>query len=202
MSNLNLPNRSGQNNPYTQILSEDFLINAEELEVKRTKAQPRKSAIWRFFALIEISTTQFYNGTPCWNWIGCKSNGYGQFKEDGRRGAKKTSPHQYSYKTFVGPIPDGMEPDHLCRNRGCGNPLHLEAVTHEENMRRMSEARTHCKNGHELTEENTYRKGNKRKCKTCNRETQKAFQAKNSGYEKKMNFDCRQRENQNDQITL
>lgn len=196
MSDLHSTGRSGSDNPYTEIISQDYLINADRQEVKRTKAKPRRSAIWRFFEKIEISQTRFYpaeNGTPCWEWTGCKANGYGQFKVDGRRGAKKSSPHQYAYEAFIGPIPEGMEPDHLCENRGCGNPLHLEAVTHEENMRRMSERRTHCKNGHELTEENTFRIGNQRKCKACNRENQRIFAARNPGYEKRMQFPCRQK---------
>jgi hypothetical protein len=175
MSALNSTGRSGSDNPYTKVLSEDYLVNADGQEVKRTKAQPRRSAIWRFFEKIEISTTRFYKGTPCWDWIGTKTNGYGQFRSDGRRGAKKSSPHQYAYEAFIGPMPEGMEPDHLCRNRGCGNPLHLEAVTHAENIRRRSETMTQCKAGHEFNEENTQYIGAKRKCRLCNRRRVQEF---------------------------
>lgn len=176
---------SGSGNPYTEILSESYLRNADGFEVKRTKAKPRRSPIWRFFEKIEISTTRFYNGTACWEWTGSKTNGYGQFRPDGRRGAKRSSPHQYAYEAFIGPIPEGMEPDHLCQNRSCGNPLHLEAVTHEENMRRVSKRRTHCKQGHELTEENTSYAGGLRRCKQCGRERVKAFYERNPGYNAK-----------------
>ncbi len=191
MSDVHSAYLSGSGNPHTEILSENFLRNADGFEVKRTKAKPRRSAIWRFFEKIEISEIRFYNGTPCWEWIGCKSNGYGQFKVDGRRGAKKSSPHQYAYDAFVGEMPEGCEVDHLCRNRGCANPLHLEAVSRAENMIRLSTRRTHCKQGHELTEENTYVSGNKRKCRQCNRNQVAAFLKRNPDYEKRMKFPCR-----------
>jgi len=129
MSLPNLPNRSGSSNPYTEIVSEDFLINADGFEVKRTKARPTRLAIIRFLEKITVSETRFFNGTPCWEWQGTKSNGYGQFRDDGRRGSKKSSPHQFSHIYFIGEIPEGMEPDHLCRNRGCGSPFHIEAVS-------------------------------------------------------------------------
>jgi hypothetical protein len=81
--------------------------------------------------------------------------------------------HRVAYEREVGTIPPGMELDHLCRNRACVNVLHLEPVTHAENMRRRSEAMTHCKNGHPRTPENTYpRKSGPGRlcCRPCNRE--------------------------------
>ena len=80
------------------------------------------------------------------------------------------SVHRLSYEAFKGPIPEGMHIDHLCRVRNCYNPEHLEAVTQAENNRRMGLVITHCKRGHEYTEENTiHRKGNngRRACRTC-----------------------------------
>ena len=80
--------------------------------------------------------------------------------------------HRFAYELLVGPIPDDLELDHLCRNTCCVNPEHLEAVTHLENMRRrhLREA-THCAQGHPYDEENTgWRDGGKhRYCKACNR---------------------------------
>jgi hypothetical protein len=89
----------------------------------------------------------------CWQWIGGrKAAGYGQFFVDG----KKVIAHRWSYLHFVGSIGDGNEIDHKCRNRSCVNPQHLESVTLLENRRRRNSAKTHCANGHEFTEQNTY----------------------------------------------
>jgi len=71
--------------------------------------------------------------TPCWIWqLGQFPNGYGQVGVDGR----KMGAHRFYYEREKGPIPEGLEPDHLCRNRDCVNPDHLEPVTHSENVRR------------------------------------------------------------------
>jgi hypothetical protein len=115
--------------------------------------------------------------TGCWLWTGSThKQGYGQLFVD-----KKyiTSAHRYSYELHKGPIPEGLEIDHLCRQRSCVNPAHLEAVTHAENIRRGETGSnfrnvTHCPQGHEYNEENTYiRKlktgGTARKCRMCER---------------------------------
>lgn len=194
MSNLHSPHRSGSGNPYTEVLSEDFLINADGFEVKRTKVKRGRPAITRFLEKIIVSETRFFEGTPCWEWQGCKSNGYGQFKKDGRRGAKKSSPHQFSHEYFIGPIPDAFEVDHRCRNRGCGSPFHLEAITLQENRKRRGEAQTECKNGHEFTEENTHiGKQGERRCRECGRNRVAAFYAANPGYNAKLCQDYQRR---------
>ncbi len=149
MSTSDSTNRSGKNNPYVEILSPNFLINADGQEVKRTKARSTRPAIIRFLEKIVVSESRFFEGTPCWEWQGCKSNGYGQFKKDGRRGSVKSSPHQFSHEYFIGPIPESFEVDHRCRNRGCGSPFHIEAVTLQENRIRRGLSQTHCKHGHE-----------------------------------------------------
>ena len=193
MSDVHSAYLSGSGNPYTEILSDNFLRNADGFEVKRTKAQPTNPPFSRWIKLIQVSEVRFFNGSPCWEWIGCKQpNGYGQFKIDARRGAKKSSPHRFAWEFFYGAIPEGQEIDHLCQNHGCASPFHLETVTRAENMIRLATRRTRCKQGHELTEENTYNAGNKRRCKTCNRERVAAFLKRNPGYEKRMRFPCRQ----------
>lgn len=89
--------------------------------------------------------------------------------------------HRLSYESFVGPIPAGLQLDHLCRNRACIKPEHLEAVPTAENTRRGASAtKTHCKNGHEYTPENTYLRprrdsGGRRDCRTCRRDRYARF---------------------------
>lgn len=98
----------------------------------------------------------------CWNYTGSvNANGYGRILQ--------TTAHRYFYLALAGSIPAGLQLDHLCMNKLCVNPEHLEPVTGAENMRRRSEAQTHCDRGHEFTPENTYRRKNRnsRECVTC-----------------------------------
>lgn len=81
----------------------------------------------------------------CWEWSGkLNDSGYGYF----RVGRRIHRVHIVTYEHFVGPVPEGLELDHLCRNRACARPDHLEAVTHAENIRRAAAARTHCVRDH------------------------------------------------------
>lgn len=121
----------------------------------------------RFMRHVEITDT-------CWNWIGgtggSKST-YGYFHPGTRSSDAKVVAHRYSYRSFVGEIPEGMQIDHLCRNSLCVRPDHLEAVTPQENMRRAR--LTVCKNGHDLTDDaNCYydRQGRRRGCIICARD--------------------------------
>ena len=111
--------------------------------------------------------------TPCWIWQGAENgDGYGRISvhNNSRRA------HRVSYESFVGPVPAGLVIDHLCRQRMCVNPAHLEPVTNGENVRRgaladLSYRRdtiTHCPQGHEYTTSNSYIcKRGKRQCRTC-----------------------------------
>lgn len=110
----------------------------------------------------------------CWEWTGHRrgNRGYPSFSLKGR----SERAHRLAYEHFQRVIPDGHEIDHLCRNILCVHPLHLEAVTHRENMRRgygwagQNARKTHCVKGHPLTPDNCYPsdKGY-RVCITCAR---------------------------------
>ena len=118
-----------------------------------------------------------FSDSGCWLWISSiNGSGYGMFYADG----KMKKAHRVSYEWFVGPIPNDLVLDHLCRVRNCVNPDHLEPVTQKENTLRgtsvsaLNAVKTHCPQGHEYTEENTRIKQNgSRDCKVCNRERKK-----------------------------
>ena len=107
----------------------------------------------------------------CWLWIGARSSGYGRVRYNG----KTRIAYRLVYELLVGPIPENLELDHLCRNRSCVNPDHLDPVTRLENQRRspISRATIHgskefCPNGHRYTPENTRIYRGSRYCRTCN----------------------------------
>ena len=88
----------------------------------------REGTAWeRLEQRIEKVDHGFYQ--PCWEFTGCIDNGYGHMMYE----YKKYRTHRISYEHHHGPIPDGMVVDHICCNKKCCNPDHLDAVTHEEN---------------------------------------------------------------------
>jgi hypothetical protein len=127
----------------------------------------------RFMARVNKTDT-------CWLWTrGINSKGYGLFHFR----ARDVLAHRFAYEALVGPVPDGLELDHLCRVRHCVNPQHLEPVTRRVNSQRgdhltnhWERRKTHCNRGHEFTAENTAYRGERRwrQCRTCHRERMRA----------------------------
>lgn len=129
------------------------------------------SADERFWPKVEKNGPANTELGPCWIWAASKNrDGYGLFFN----GSKAVGAHRWAYENQFGPISKGLELDHLCRNRSCVNPSHLEPVSSLENTKRSPihyGARTHCKHGHEYTPENTIsRKDGGRRCRTCKNE--------------------------------
>ncbi len=116
----------------------------------------------------------------CWVWEGCRDrNGYGRVTIN----YKTMFVHRAVYEEIIGPIPAGLEIDHLCRNTKCYNPEHLEAVTHAENVRRGDHhcrRKTHCPQGHPYSGKNLIIGGKRRRntdriCRICHRDHQRAY---------------------------
>ncbi len=123
-----------------------------------------EARFWSKVAVVDASR--------CWWWLGSLSiGGYGKF----RVGSQVKTAHRLSYEQWYGPIPQGLQIDHLCRVRSCVNPAHLEAVTPRINILRgispsaIAARATHCPQQHPYSEDNTYyfRGGAERVCKIC-----------------------------------
>lgn len=132
------------------------------------RAPARGSAAERFWSYTLESS-------GCWQWEGPRNaDGYGWLR-DADRG--KVFAHRFAYELLVGPIPEGLTIDHLCRNRACVNPEHMEPVSAVVNVMRgisppARHARaTHCPKGHPYSETNTYVTPGRgwRQCRQCRR---------------------------------
>lgn len=137
--------------------------------------QPNPTTDERFWSRVAI--------TPgCWLWLGGRNNsGYGSFTVSTHH---REAAHRYAYRTLVGPIPDGLDLDHVrargCAHRHCVNPDHLQPVDRRTNALRgdgfsaVHASKTACAHGHPFTPENTYvylgRKYPRRTCRVCLRE--------------------------------
>ncbi len=112
----------------------------------------------------------------CWVWMASKNQkGYGRMVITDSDGKRTKVVHRVIYEHINGPLPKGLEIDHLCKNRACFNPSHIEAVTHKENCRRGNVGahfgnKTHCPSGHPYSGDNLYisLKGS-RSCRECTR---------------------------------
>ena len=124
--------------------------------------------------------------TGCWLWMGWTVRGYGRYGVEGRLA------HRLFYETYVGPIPDGLVIDHICRVRSCVNPAHMRVVTSGENVlcgvgpSAESARKTHCVRGHAFDDSNTQRPANaknrvRRVCRTCKREMARTIYARQHG---------------------
>ena len=137
------------------------------------KSIERKLADWPNRVLSKVIKAE---GDACWGWsAGHFPTGYGKISSPFDPQAHLPA-HRMVYELLIGPVADDLVIDHLCRNRGCVNPAHMEPVTERENILRgeapsaVNARKTHCLNGHEFSPENIYpSKDGSRKCRICSR---------------------------------
>lgn len=136
------------------------------------RVKPRRPPLESFLAKVDKTDT-------CWLWTGAtRPTGYGQFWLNGQC----IGAHRAAYLLLVGPIPEGLQLDHLCRTPRCVNPAHLEPVTQLENTMRgesfavTNALKTHCPNGHPYSIENTlHSRTSGRICRICRRAREASY---------------------------
>lgn len=135
-----------------------------------------ESTARRFWAKVDVRSAD-----ECWLWTASTNTaGYGQFWLDTRQ----LGAHRVAYEALVGPIPDGLQIDHLCRVKNCLNPAHMEPVTQRVNLLRgdtvpaANAVKAHCPQGHPYDAANTYHWRRQRRCRECNRHRQREYMAR------------------------
>lgn len=116
------------------------------------RGRPPQPLTDRLLAKVEFGESP----SDCWTWTGSLRQGYGQISIRTETGRTTAGAHRVAYELAVGPIPVGLEPDHLCRNTVCVNPDHLELVTRKVNILRgegpaaVNARKRHCASGHQI----------------------------------------------------
>lgn len=134
----------------------------------------------RFWSQVEV-----HHPAGCWEWTGPPRDGYGRISIQ----YVSYQAHRLAYLLLIGPISEGMTLDHLCRNRLCVNPDHLQPTTNAENLRRgfgvsaQNARKTHCKRGHELDDMNVYWWHGFRHCRACNASRMREARRKNKRHQ-------------------
>ncbi len=153
-------------------------ISEMEFTMPLYSTTPPDPVVTRFWSHVNFDGWRWADGSQCWLWIGAqtRSGGYGLTKHNG----KHVPAHRVTYEMLKGPIPTGLQIDHLCRTPPCVNPAHLEPVTLAENVRRgispsaANSRKTHCLRGHLFDKANTYvNRNGGRTCRTCRRNKQR-----------------------------
>ena len=145
------------------------VLNSDILSAADSRLTLAPKVLARFWRKVDIKSKD-----ECWQWHGTITSGYGVFAITSKHSVRA---HRVAYELLVGPIPDSMVSDHLCRNRSCCNPNHIDIVSNKENVLRgigptaINGQKVTCKHGHPFSEENTrtFPQGNglMRICKTC-----------------------------------
>ena len=128
------------------------------------KGRPRKPLLERFAEMIE---EPFDVHNDCWIWKGSKRSGYGRIRMGGKSG-EDVPAHRFSYELFVGPIPENHVVHHMCRNKACVRPDHLQTIDYLKHCGEWAWSITRCPSGHPYSGENLVVKSSGyRRCRTC-----------------------------------